>query len=99
MLERPSERQVAELLANLYEVEFGGKARGRYRIAMKHMRLLTGRKRMPPSTIRKISEELFELGLVMIDMETFFVVLAQRTFNSYRRVSDHCMPEAKDQSA
>jgi len=38
--------------------------------------------------VQQIGAELFELGFVLIDLETFFVVLAQRTFRSYRRVSD-----------
>ncbi len=95
MQSRPSDQRVADRLAELYEEDFGGKQRGRFRISMKHMRLLTGRKRVPPSIVRKVSEELFELGYVLIDMETFFVVLAQRTFTSYRRVSDQCLPEAR----
>ena len=81
---RPAEKEVAEQLAQLYERQFGGKPRGRYRISMKHMRLLTGRRRVSPRCLRKISEELFELGYVLIDLESFFVVLAQRTFTSYR---------------
>lgn len=85
---RPSERQVAERLAALYEEKFGGKARGRYRISMKQMRALTDRKRVPGDVLQKVGEELFELGYVLIDLETFFVVLAQATFRSYRRVSD-----------
>ena len=88
---RPSERQIAERLAALYERQFGGKERGRYRISMKQMRAITGRKRVPGEVIRSISEELFELGYVMIDLETFFVVLAQGTFRSYRRVSDNTL--------
>ncbi len=88
MEERPTERQVAQQLAELYQWKFGGKDRGRFRISMKHMQALTGRKRVPEETVRKIAEELFELGFVLIDLETFFVVLAQRTFRSYRRVSD-----------
>jgi len=88
MQQRPSEREVAEQLAALYERGFGGKERGRYRISMKHLRALTGRKRVPPRALRGIAEELFELGYVLVDMETFVVVLAQRTFTSYRRVSD-----------
>lgn len=85
---RPSTRRMAECLAALYERKFGGKARGRYRISMKQMRALTGRKRVPGDVIGKIGEELFELGYVLVDLETFFVVLAQGTFRSYRRVSD-----------
>lgn len=88
MSERPTQRQVAEQLAELYERGFGGKERGRFRVSMKHLRVLTGRRRVPPSLLRRISDELFELGYVLIDMETFFVILAQRTFTSYRRVSD-----------
>ena len=88
MDDRPTERQVAEQLAELYQWKFGGKERGRFRISMKHMQALTGRKRVPERTLRKIGEELFELGYVLIDLDTFFVILAQRTFRSYRRVSD-----------
>jgi len=86
-----SGQPVAERLAELYEMRFGGKERGRYRFSMKQMRALTGRKRVPGEVIRSINEELFELGYVLIDLETFFVVLAQSTFRSYRRVSDSCL--------
>ena len=85
---RPSEREIAELLAALYEQKFGSKERGRYRISMKQMRALANRRRVPGTLIRKVGEELFELGYVLIDLETFFAVLAQGTFGSYRRVSD-----------
>jgi hypothetical protein len=91
MQDRPSERQIAERLAALYEDKFGGKERGRYRISMKQMRALTDRKRVPAEVIGQIGEEMFELGYVLIDLETFFVVLAQGTFRSYRRVSDSCL--------
>ena len=88
MQQRPTAGEVAAQLAALYEMGFGGKERGRYRISMKHLKVLTGRKRVPSRVLRGIAEELFELGYVLIDMETFVVVLAQRTFSSYRRVSD-----------
>lgn len=88
MQNRRSEREIAEALARLYERGFAGKERGRYRVSMKHMRALTGRRRVTDDVVQKIGEELFELGFVLIDLETYFVVLAQRTFNSYRRVSD-----------
>ncbi len=81
-------RLVAERLVELYDLEFGSKDRGRYRISMKHMRILTGRRRVPTAMIRSISEELFERGYLLIDLETYFVVLAERTFRSYRRASD-----------
>ncbi len=96
MTTRRSESQIAEDLATLYERGFAGKDRGRYRVSMKHMRALTGRRRVTDDVIQKISEELFELGFVLIDLETYFVVLAQRTFNSYRRVSDSTLTQLTD---
>ncbi len=93
MTERLTERQIAERLAGFYERKFGGKDRGRFRISMKHMKLLTQRRRIPGETIRRIGEELFELGFVLIDLETFFVILPQRSFRSYRRLSDSCVAE------
>jgi len=97
---RASERYVAERLVALYDAKFGGKERGRYRFSMKQMRSLTGRKRVPGDTIRKIGEEIFELGYILIDLETYFVVLAQSTFRSYRRMSDSSLAaEVAGQSA
>lgn len=91
MTDRRDEQLVAAQLAELYEKAFGGRPRGRYRISMKHMKALTGRRRVPAQTLQKIAEELYEFGYALIDQETFFVVLAQRTFTSYRRVSDGCI--------
>ena len=88
MPEAHSERDVATKLAELHDLEFAGKVRGRYRISMKQIRALTGRRRVPAQMLKKIADELFELGFVMIDLESFFVVLAQSTFRSYRRVGD-----------
>jgi hypothetical protein len=91
MGQRLSEQEIAARLADLYEVGFGGKNRGRYRISMKYLRMLAGRNRVSPEAIRKISEELFEFGFVLIDLETYFVVLAQNTFRGYRRVAEGCL--------
>lgn len=90
------EQAAARRLAELYDLQFGGKQRGRYRISMKHIRALTGRRRVPAAMIRRIGEELFELGYVLIDLETYFVVLAERTFRGYRRVSDAIAPKREE---
>jgi len=79
---------VADCLAMLYDQEFGGNRRGRFRISMKMLRGIAGRRRLHPAHIRAIADEVYERGLVLIDLETFFVVLSQRTFASYRRVNE-----------
>lgn len=80
-------RQIAKQLAAFYEAPYGGKDRGRFRISMKLMRDLAGRRRLYPDDISTIGRELFELGYVLIDMETYFAVLSQRTLTSYRRIN------------
>ena len=78
---------VADELARLYDVSFGGKERGRYRISAKHLQRLAGRRRLYPEDNLAIARALFERGYVLLDMESFFVVLSQKTFASYRRVN------------
>lgn len=80
-------RHIAEQLAALYETPFGGKDRGRFRVSMKLMCELAGRRRLYAEDVRAIARELFELGYVIIDMGTYFAVLSQSTLRSYRRIN------------
>ena len=84
---RPSVREIAALLAELYGQEFGGARTGKYRISRKFLRQVAGRRRLTPELIHEIGDELFEHGFVIVDLESFFAVLHQRLFNSYRRVT------------
>lgn len=86
-------RAAAQRLAVLYEVPFGGKDRGRFRISMKLMCEMTGRRRLYEDDIKAIGRELLELGYVLIDMETYLCVLDQRTLANYRRVNGEHLHE------
>ncbi len=83
---RPSAEQVAEALTALYDTPFSGRERGRFRISRKLLRQLAGRQRLPSGLLDQVTEELFEKGLIFVDMESYFVLLEQRLFRSYRRV-------------
>ena len=85
--ERPTAPEVAELLATLYGQAFGGKRLGKFRISRKYLRELAHRQRLTPDFIHELGDELFERGFIIADLETFFAVLDQRLFNSYRRVN------------
>ncbi len=76
---------IAKRLAALHEQRFGGKNRGRYRISAKVLRQLAGRRRLYPDMIEALRRRLYDMGLVLIDMDNFFVVLSARTFATYRR--------------
>lgn len=85
---RPLIPDIARKLCDLYERPFGGKPKGRYRISSKMLRKLTGRSRLPNSFISELADEMFELGFVFLDMETFYAVARASTFGSYRRLGE-----------
>ena len=82
---------VVERLVALYERPFGGKARGRYRVSMKLMRGLFGQRRVWPEQIEAIRRGLYDRGYLLVDMESYCVVVSHQTFASYRRVNDACL--------
>jgi hypothetical protein len=79
---------VAGELARLYDVPFGGKEGGRYRLSAKHLSQLAKRRRLYPDEIHAIGRALYEKGFLLLDLDTFFVVLSQKTFTNYRRLNE-----------
>jgi uncharacterized protein YcgL (UPF0745 family) len=82
---------VADRLAELHGRPFGGKPKGRYRIAMKLVRSLAGRRRLYEDDVRALGRAMLERGFVLIDMESFFVVTSANTFVNYRRANEACV--------
>lgn len=77
----------AKKLAGLYDREFGGKRSGRYRIPQKLLKDLLGRRRLYDEDITTLSRALFEEGYVLIDMDSFYVVMNANSFVNYRRAA------------
>ncbi len=77
----------AKRLASLYGESFGGKPTGRYRIASKLVRDMTGRRRLYPEDVQSLTRAMLEEGYVLIDMDSFFVVLSANAFVNYRRAN------------
>ncbi|SNR43234.1 hypothetical protein [Puniceibacterium sediminis] len=84
----------AQQLAGLYGKNFGGKATGRYRLSSKQVKELLGRKRLYADDIDQLTRAALEEGLVLIDMDSFFVVLSANAFVNYRRVSAEALAAA-----
>ena len=80
--------EAVDRLVSLYEEPFGGKKRGRFRISMKLLRSLCGHRRVWPEQMEAIGRALYERGYLLVDMETYCVVVSQQTFISYRRVNE-----------
>lgn len=90
----PQFQIAAKRLANLYHVGFGGKDRGRFRISSKQVKELLGRKRLYPDEIEQLSRAVLEEGFLLIDMDSFFVLLSANTFVNYRRVNGESLAAA-----
>jgi len=83
--------RAAGLLVGLYDKEFGGKRRGRYRISNKHLKHVCGGRRLYAEDMEALRREIYERGCVLVDMETFSILLSQKTFTNFRRVNDGCL--------
>ena len=85
--DRRSPLELADLLIHLFDERFGGAASGKFRISRKFLRKLAGRRKLPDSYLLAVAEEVFEAGFVFVDCESYSIVLSQRQFGSYRRVT------------
>ncbi|MGP1396953.1 MAG: hypothetical protein ACTS3R_15720 [Inquilinaceae bacterium] len=81
----------ADRLAALHDRAFGGKPGGRYRISAKLVYRIAGRRRLYEDDVRGLRRALLERGFVLIDMETFFVVISANAFVNYRRANEDCL--------
>lgn len=88
-------KDTASCLAALYTESFGGKGAGRYRIPAKHVRDLMGQKRVYPDDIHALTRAMFELGYLLIDMDSFYVVLSA---NSFELSAHQCRSDRQDRS-
>lgn len=84
-------RDTSRRLADLYDRKFGGKEGGRYRIAAKLLRDMAGRRRLYEGDVRALTRALFEHGYILIDMDTFYVVMNANSFVNYRRANEDCV--------
>lgn len=93
---RPSIGTVAQKLADLYDKPFGGKPTGRYRISQKMLRKIAERNKLPERYVAELAEELFELGFVLLNMETFYALVSVKTFASYRRLGEASFEDVEE---
>ena len=85
--ERRAPEELAGVLVRLFAERFGGAAAGKFRISRKFLRQLAGRRKLPEGYLVVLAEDLFEAGFVLVDCESYFIVLSQKQFASYRRVT------------
>lgn len=81
---------IADRLSSLYAEKFGGKENGRYRVATKTIRNAVGRRRLYEDDVKILARAMYERGYILIDMDTFFVVMSANSFVNYRRTNEHC---------
>ena len=91
--------QVARQLAALYGKSFGGKPNGRFRIAAKQLREMLGCKRLYADQIETLTRAMLEEGYILVNMDSFFVILSANTFVNYRRVGGDALSAAMSDKA
>tara|TARA_R110002073_G_scaffold3635_2_gene23934 strand:+ start:29940 stop:30221 length:282 start_codon:yes stop_codon:yes gene_type:complete len=90
-LEKTIMADAADKLAALFDIPFGGKPKGRFRISNKLVRQALQRRRLYEDDVRRLGRELLERGFVLVDMDSFFVVLSANSFVNYRRANEESL--------
>lgn len=86
MSENKTPEEMALLIKKIYELEFGGKSRGRFKISRSNFRQLSQRQRLEDSTIERIMDEALELGFIVTDLGDYFAVVDHKVMMNYRPV-------------
>jgi len=84
---------IADRLSGLYAEKFGGKDNGRFRVATKTIRDAVGRRRLYEDDVNILARAMYERGYILIDMDTFFVVMSANSFVNYRRTNENCFKD------
>jgi len=84
---KPSPSDAAERLKSIYQQPFGGKERGRYKISRINLRILSERKRLENTFLDLLKSAAYdEQGLILEELEDYFVVILEDTMLNYRPV-------------
>jgi hypothetical protein len=80
--------ETADQLAQLYDGEFNGKKRGRFRIARSSLAMLSNRQYIEQTTVEQIKLLLSEKhGLLMIDLHDEFSFINSNILRRYRKAT------------
>lgn len=75
-----------KLYLEIYEAEFGGKARGRFQLTRQDLKKLLGIKRLHASTMQSLIDACLKTGLVVIDMDDTIAFAEEAYVSKWRRI-------------
>lgn len=85
------EKEVSKILIKIFNENFYGKEKGRYRITHDQIEELAGRKSIDKTFINGISKYLFGHGFIFIDITKQYIILEKDLLHRYRKVTPKIM--------
>ena len=82
---KKSPQEIAAILNDIYNSEFGSKTRGRFQIPRERLRVLAGRRYLQDSIIKETDEYCRDFDLVLLNLDDTLIVLNEQTLRRYRR--------------
>ena len=74
-----------KLWAEVYEADFRGKPRGRFRLTRGQLKRALGVGRLHSSTVQRLQDAALQLGLVIVDLDDMFPCVEADVLRRYRR--------------
>jgi hypothetical protein len=85
--------EVCEGLIHFYNEKFGGKLRGRFKIMRKDLMFLARWPRLSEIDVKQLSDLMLEKGYVMVDLDSYFIVIEERIVLGYRKVPNQLIAD------
>ena len=89
-----SYEETSDQIAKLYESDFNGKKKGRFRIARTTLAILAGRRNIEQTSVNQIQLFLSEKhDLQMIDMYDEFAIIKSSILRRYRKATNNVVED------
>jgi hypothetical protein len=93
MKEKRTPKEVALALKRIEGQKFAGRKNGRYRISRAGLKTLADRVILTDAMIQAISAEALELGITVMNHDSYFAVIKSSLTENYRRVTKNILRE------
>lgn len=77
---------IVSRLSKIYEMEFGGKPNGRFKICYQRMQQITGKTIISQTFFTQLQECAFNSGFTIINLGSEFAVIETSILSGYRNV-------------
>lgn len=91
--------ETVALLKELFEIKYGGKEQGRFKISIDNLLELSGHTLFTRSFIEELEAQAAEEGIMLINIGSFYAIMELSILKGYRNVPPHVVLKINSKKA